>query len=458
MKFNSLAFRLIASSAAIALVLLLAAAFLINDLFYQALERNFDARLRAVMDGLIANVELSADGTPSMIQPLADSRFALPMSGWYWQVKKPGGDETQILTSESLLEKRLAPTPAELSGQNGEGIAQFYMDDSQGKRLRVIQQKFKLFGSPLDYEFFVAGNFDELRDEVDAFRWILYTVLSLLGLGLIAATLAQVVFGLAPLKAMEAKLNAIRSGKAERLEGQYPQEIQPVADELNLLITSNSEVLERARTQVGNLAHALKTPLSVLSNEAAVSPSPLASKVVEQIEVMRNHVSLYLDRARRAARAGALGSVADVEPVVAGLARTLQRIHKDRSIKIETQVVGGIKFRGERQDLEEMVGNLLDNASKWCRTSVVVNVVASANRHGRPFLDIMIDDDGPGIPAEKRANALQRGVRLDESKPGSGLGLNIVQETAAMYGGLLQLEPSRLGGLRAHLSLPSITD
>jgi hypothetical protein len=174
MTRNSLAFRLIASSAAIALVLLLAAAILLNGLFQQALERNFDQRLRAVLDGIIANVEVNAEGMPSLSSPIADTRFSLPQSGWYWQVAKPGGDETQIITSESLLEKRLRPTVADLAMRDAEGIATFYMTDDQNKQLRAIEQKFKLFGSPEDYAFIVAGNFDELRAEVAAFRRILF--------------------------------------------------------------------------------------------------------------------------------------------------------------------------------------------------------------------------------------------------------------------------------------------
>jgi signal transduction histidine kinase len=456
MNSNSLAFRLIASSAAIAIVLLVAAAFLINSLFYQALERNFDSRLRAVLDGLIANVEVADDGAPAMTQPLADARFSLPLSGWYWQVRKPSGDETQVLTSASLLETRLKPNASDLRNRNGEGVAAFYMADSEGKSLRAIEQKFKLFGSEEDYEFIVAGNFDELSAEVAAFRRILYGVLTLLGLGLIAATLAQVIFGLRPLKAMQAGLNAIREGKAEKLEGNFPSEIQPVATELNLLIGSNAEVLERARTQVGNLAHALKTPLSVLTNEAASNPSLLATRVSEQTEIMRTHVNLYLDRARRAARAGTLGAAVEVEPVAAALVRTLLRINKDRNLVIEANVSRMLKFRGERQDLEEMLGNLLDNACKWGKSHVTLTARTSSARNGRPFLELAVDDDGPGIPEERRAAALQRGARLDESMPGSGLGLNIVQETSAMYGGVLQLEQSPLGGLRAALLLPSV--
>ncbi len=458
MTRNSLAFRLIASSAAIAIVLLLASAFILNSLFHQALERNFDARLRAVMDGVIANVELQGDGTPALSSPLADARFSIPMSGWYWQVAKPGGDQTEILTSESMLERRLETAQYDLATRDTDGVASFYMTDNEGKQLRAIEQKFQLFNSKEYYSFVVAGNFDELKAEVSAFRRLLYLMLSLLGLGLLAATLFQVRFGLRPMQDMQQKLNDIRSGKAEYLEGRFPDEMQPVADEMNLVIKTGFEILERARTQVGNLAHALKTPLSVLTNEAASAPSPLANKVLEQTEVMRDHVNLYLDRARRAAQVGSLGAVTEVASVLAGLARTLQRIHQEKKISIRMNVPDAVKFRGERQDFEEMVGNLMENASKWCKTGFEVNVASADLRNGRPFLQVEVSDDGPGIPPDKRELAMLRGKRLDETRPGSGLGLNIVSETAAMYGGIITLDESALGGLRVRLTLPSVSD
>ncbi len=332
------------------------------------------------------------------------------------------------------------------------------MTDNEGKQLRAIEQKFQLFNSKEYYSFVVAGNFDELKAEVSAFRRLLYLMLSLLGLGLLAATLFQVRFGLRPMQDMQQKLNDIRSGKAEYLEGRFPDEMQPVADEMNLVIKTGFEILERARTQVGNLAHALKTPLSVLTNEAASAPSPLANKVLEQTEVMRDHVNLYLDRARRAAQVGSLGAATEVAPVLAGLARTLQRIHQEKKISIRMNVPDAVKFRGERQDFEEMVGNLMENASKWCKTGFEVNVASADPRNGRPFLQVEVSDDGPGIPPDKRELAMLRGKRLDETRPGSGLGLNIVSETAAMYGGIITLDKSALGGLRVRLTLPSVSD
>ncbi|MCB1378468.1 MAG: histidine kinase [Alphaproteobacteria bacterium] len=457
MRARSLSSRLIISSAVVSIVLLAAAALLLAALFQAALERNFDARLRAVLDGLLANVEVGAQGAPVLDSQLADTRFSLPLSGWYWQVSELQAPQPTSIASESLLEQRLTPAPELLAKRNSEGIASFYLADSNGTQLRGIEQVFKLPDSTKDYSFLVAGNFDELKDEIGAFRQVLFVILALLGAGLLLAMFIQVKFGLRPLRDMQASLTSIREGKAERLEGNFPSELEPLAEELNLLIKSNSEIIERARTQVGNLAHALKTPLSVLTNEAAAAKGSLAAKVVEQTQVMRDHVSLYLDRARRAARAQGLGAITEVQPVLDALARTLQRIHQDKGVVVTVKCEEGVRFRGERQDFEEMAGNLLDNACKWSdgRVQVSASLATTAADQGRIWMTLIVDDDGPGLPAERRQEALKRGQRLDETKPGSGLGLSIVKESAAMYNGTVALDDAPLGGLRVCLRLPA---
>ena len=457
MKTNSLAFRLIFSAAGISLILLAATAFLLSQLFQQALERNFDVRLLAVLDSIAANIEPDAGGTPVLTGTMADPRFTLPGSGWYWQVVPPKPD-LKPLFSASLLSKPIVPNATQLKLRDTNKIAAFSMLDRDGKQLRAIEQKVTYFGNPQEYSFLVAGNFDELRDEVRAFRKALFIFLGILGLGLLTATIGQVSYGLRPMKLMQKKLGDIRSGKIEMLEGDFPSEMQPVADEMNLLIQSNFEIIDRARMQVGNLAHALKTPISVLTNEARDTPGSLAEKVKEQIDVMRDQVNLYLDRARRAARAQTIGSATEVESVLQSLGRTLQRINRDKGVEVTVSCTPGLKFRGERQDLEEIVGNLMDNACKWSKSKVEARgtLLTLSGEDSRPWLLIEVDDDGPGLPQQQRATALKRGQRLDESKPGSGLGLNIVSETAAMYGGHVELTDAVLGGLRVKLRLPAL--
>ena len=457
MRTNSLAFRLTVSAAVTAVVLLIAAVIGLSELFDQTVQRNFDARLRAIMDGLQVNIELAADGAPRVQGSIADTRFQLQDSGWYWQVKaaKPGG---KLVASASLLEPPLVLPEAGLGNRDKDGYARFSLVDAAGNQLRGIEQRLKLFGSSEDYSFVVTGNFDELRTEMRAFQRGLYLSLAIIGIGLLAAIFFQVRYGLLPMKVMERKLNDIRAGKVEMLEGDFPSEMQPIADELNLLVQSNFEIIDRARMQVGNLAHALKTPISVLTNEARDHKGPLADKVGEQINVMREQVNLYLDRARRAARAQTVGSATDVDPVLQALARTLQRINRDRGLEVSVEPGPNLKFRGERQDLEEMVGNLMDNACKWSKSRVLVRakLLSQNGDDGRPWMLIEVDDDGPGLPPDKRAIAMKRGQRLDESKPGSGLGLNIVSETAAMYGGAATLDAAEIGGLRARLKLPAL--
>jgi signal transduction histidine kinase len=330
------------------------------------------------------------------------------------------------------------------------------LTDEGGKHIRGLEQRVQLFGES-EFSFLVAGNFDELQAQISAFQRILFLVLTMLVVGQVGAAIFQVRYALGPLKELQARLSDIRGGKAERMEGKYPTEIQPVADELNLLIQANTEVIDRARTQVGNLAHALKTPLSVLANEARLTKGALAHKVDEQTQVMRDQVSLYLDRARRAARAQTLGSVTEVEGVLQGLARTLMRINQDRGLVIEVKCPPGAKFRGEQQDLSEMAGNLLENACKYAAKRIVAECVPlKPEADGRPWLEVQVSDDGPGLPPEKWEEAMKRGRRLDESKPGSGLGLSIVTETAGMYSGKLRLGTAPAGGLLAALKLPAV--
>lgn len=457
MRVNSLAFRLLASSTAIAIVLLVSASLLLSAIFQQALEHNFDLRLKAALDGILANVAMSDDGQVKLQGPVADARFALPLSGWYWQVTGPAGGP-RLLASPSLLDQQLEPVPADAT-RDSDGVASYSTRDSSGNLLRVMDERLKLFNQNAEYEFLVSGNFDELKAEVASFHKTLYFVMGLLGVALLAAIFAQVRFSLRPLQEMQHQLNDIRSGKIELLPEHFPEEIQPVADELNLLVQSNFEIIDRARMQVGNLAHALKTPISVLANESRNSTAPLAVKVREQLDAMRDHVNLYLDRARRAARAQAIGAVTDVEPVLQSLSRTLQRINSERGLVITVEVPAGLRFRGERQDLEEMAGNLMDNACKWAKSKVIVkaaNLPRPAD-DARGWMLISVEDDGPGIPADQRAEALKRGRRLDETKPGSGLGMSIITETAGMYSGNLDLAEASIGGLRANLRLPSLS-
>ena len=272
----------------------------------------------------------------------------------------------------------------------------------------------------------------------------------------------QMRFGLAPLRRIERGLANIRSGAASKLAGRLPAEIEPMQAELNALIQANQDVVDRARTQVGNLAHALKTPLAVITNEAREQKNPFANKVAEQAQIMRDQVSHYLDRARMAANSSGKGRVTLVEPVVEPLVRALERINRDKGVAVTMTIAAGAKFQGEKQDFEEMLGNLLDNACKWSKKRVFLTVTIetplteSGAKSTEKRLIVTVEDDGPGLTAEQRAKIGKRGVRLDEAKPGSGLGLSIVSDLATSYRGAMSLDASAHGGLRVTLDLPGV--
>jgi signal transduction histidine kinase len=301
------------------------------------------------------------------------------------------------------------------------------------------------------YTFLVAGDLSVVDAESAAFNGTLFWSFLLLGLGLVAAVFLQVRVGLLPLGRLKEALARIRDGSAQTLEGDFPAEIAPLATELNSLIEHSNEVVGRARTHVSNLAHFLKTPLSVLASEAEMEKTPLSDQVRRQVETMRRQVDHYLARARAAGSVNVLGNRTPVAPVLSDLARVLTRIHAERAINIEWACPPDLHFRGERQDLEEMAGNLMDNACKWAAGQVEVR----AERDGARFT-LIVADDGPGLSPEDRARVGTRGERLDESVPGSGLGLAIVRDISKLYAGFLALDAARLGGLEARLTLPAI--
>jgi signal transduction histidine kinase len=281
----------------------------------------------------------------------------------------------------------------------------------------------------------------------------MWLALGLLGLGLIAAAVVQVMIGLAPLERLQRELAAVRDGKAQLMSGGYPAEVSPLVGEFNRVLQQNAEIVERARTAAGNLAHALKTPLTVMANAARSEERGLPALVSEQVDIARRQVDYHLRRARSAAATRVPGVRTPIGPVAAGLSRAMHRMHADRSLDIVIEAIPEtLAFRGEEQDLQELLGNVLDNACKWAHRHVVMR---ARREDGR--LRITVDDDGDGIVADRRAEILGRGTRADEHVEGSGLGLAIVDELARLYGGEIHLEDSPLGGLRVQLVLPAVS-
>lgn len=449
----SLSRRLILVGALLSLVILLIAGVTLYTLQRQVAERSFDERLGVYVKEIVADLAAPADNDRAQLGNLGEPRFDLPLSGWYWQVLRVDGERPVIRASRSLVGSQL-PRLEEQGALLTRGARQGYIIGPDDRRLRQFERRIDA-GEEGRYVIAVAAPADELLDDIRDFRNALLLTFVLLFAALIASTFFQVRVGLAPLVRLRQSVGDVRVGEASRIDGQYPPDIAPLAGELNQLIDANREILDRARTHVGNLAHALKTPLSVIVNEADSHPGPLAAKVSEQATVMSDQVQYYLDRARTAAQSAALGAVTDPRPSLEGLMRTFGKIYQAKGADGTLAIATERRFRGEKQDFEEMLGNILDNAFKWTDDRVDISV-AAADSDGRPMLVITVDDNGPGLPPEARAEVLRRGRRLDESKPGSGLGLSIVTDLAKLYGGRFSLHASPLEGLRARLELPAV--
>jgi len=418
---------------------------LLSNLFSDYVLESFDARMTAQLDGLIAAADVAADGSLSLSRALSDPLYQQVYSGRYWQIGAGEPVPDAVLRSRSLWDQELAAGVPPTAG----GVSARLLVGPKGQRLRVLERDVTLPGAEGVFRFAVAADEAEMAQDIRAFRVTLAWSMGVLGLGLVAAVFIQVRYGLGPLRRIGRALADIRNGRARSMGDDYPVEVRPLVTELNALLEHNAEVVERARTHVGNLAHALKTPLSVLANEADAG-SPAAETLRQQTDVMRRQVDRYLARARTAAAGSVLGARTPVQPVVEDLVRTLVRIHAEKALDIQLRGERGHGFRGERQDLEEMLGNVLDNACKWAGKTVRLEAAVADGR-----LRVTVEDDGPGLPPAERARALERGRRLDEAVPGSGLGLAIVQDIAALYGGAVELGDSDLGGLKLTLDLPA---
>jgi signal transduction histidine kinase len=456
MRANSLALRLFLSAAAWTVVILVVTGIVLSTLYRGAVERSFDRRLGVYLRTLVADIAAPDEASDRFPQSLGEPLFELPLSGWYWQVTRLDTNRPEVRSSRSLWDSALPHLQDRGIAADASGARQGYVTGPEEQRMRMVERTIDL-GDEGRFLVGVAGDAAEIDDETRNFDRALLITFTLLAIVLLLITTFQVRFGLAPLTRISDGLARIRSGSAERLEGDFPIEVAPLARETNALIDANREIVTRARTHVGNLAHALKTPISVMMNEATASgQEPLALKVREQTEIMRDQVARHLERARLAARVAVIGTITDVRPVVGALARTMEKIHHSRDIAIELDAIEDARFRGERQDLEEMIGNLVDNACKWAQSRVAVEAFSEKPdvNDERRVVHIVVDDDGPGLSPQEREQVARRGRRLDETKPGSGLGLSIVLELANLYGGGLTLGTAPIGGLRAELVLP----
>ncbi len=452
---RSLTFRVIAFSTMWAILAQVVVFTLITTLYRQASERGFDSLLSAHLFNLIGSVGVSEDGRLTGAPDLGDLRFSEPRSGWYWSVEPASAGVTGGLRSSSMTGAIPSPSITAVPF-NTEFQRSYVAGGLAGEELAVFESEFVLDTGNQIARFRVMGNESELEEEIAAFQRSLLIYLSLFGFGMIAINAIAILYGLQPLRRVRDALAMVREGTAQRLDGRFPAEIEPLANETNALIENNRRIVERSRTQVGNLAHSLKTPLAILLNEGRALGGAKGKLIAEQAASMQQQVEHYLQRARVAAQRDSVVYRTPVKPLVERLARVIGKLNPNTDLSVDLPE-DDIVFAGEREDIEEMLGNLLENAMKWARSKVSISVAPLPGAEGEPdSFEIWIEDDGPGIPEDKARDALKRGRRLDESKPGTGLGLAIVTDLVNEYGGKLRLERGGLGGLKAIVQLRRI--
>ena len=451
MKTGSLRLRLLAGTLAWMLLAIALLGWGLRTLFQDHVTQQLQAQLVMQLDHLSASVDWDPPGKVSVAPMAADPRLAQPLSGMYWQIDQLGSTPHAAVARSRSLWDQVLHLPEAPKSYPTSGYSVLLLHDAQGHELLGVARIVQLpedDAPPL--RLVVAGDKALLAEPLQRFTQMLLMALAMLALGLALAVAVQLQLALRPLKLLRARLAAVRSGAAGQLEGSFPNELQPLVNEFNHVLQENADMVQRARTQAGNLAHAVHTPLSILANAAAQEHSPLAQLVQEQVATARRQVDYHLARARAAAAVRATGLRTPVLPPLKALLRTMQRLHTERDLSFElAPPAQDLAFRGEEQDLYELLGNLIDNAGKSARQRIVVDVQLSNGQ-----LCFTIDDDGPGVPEVEREHMFERGVQLDEQRPGSGLGLDIVRALAETYGGSVQAQTSPLGGARLRLCLP----
>lgn len=438
---GSLSRRMIGIAAAWILILLAGGGFALDRVLTGAITRNFDDQLDYLLTSMIVSAEIGPEGEVVFNRALGDQRFLEPYSGLYWQVSGKG---YEVFPSRSLWDRRLR------TDQRHADMDVHIYDSTElaDQKLRIVERDLKLPGSPVQWRFQVAQSRDVLDAQIQALRRTLVRSFLLLGAGLIAMAALQTWYGLLPLKKVRAAIASLRSGAAARVEGPMPAEVAPLVEELNALVEHNDRQAEEARRHAGNLAHALKTPLTVIMNAAAAGQDDLADSVIREARTMRRQIDHHLARARAVGRRGSAHSRTEVWPSIEAVERAVSRLYPN--VRVDTDGQKQLVAHIERQDLDEMMGNLVENAAKYGGGSVFVTVGAQAG-----FVEILVEDDGTGIPEADRVRIFDRGVRLDSGKPGTGLGLAIVRDVAEIYDGTVSLEESEdLGGLMVRLRLP----
>ena len=450
---RSLTRRLIWLASIWIVLALLATGLTLTDQYEESSLRRLGNVLTNTIDEVVLATDAAPDGAVT-VGEVKDERTLRPLSGKYWAVAVPSGDGLRVVVRSPSLAGENLVIPEELPERLREAQGAAISYNATGplqKRLRVAASMKQIPGRDEPVVFMSGIDRSSIDADTQQFATFTWAALLILGAGLVVAVLLQVQIGLRPLYSLRNEIAEVRKGKAARIARNYPVEIQPLAEQVNRLLDHNQETVERQRTHVGNLAHALKTPLSVMLAEAGTQTGPLPDMVRKQTAIMQAQVDHHLRRARAAARAQALGERTPIAEVLDELAVMLERVFGTRGVEIDWRAPDELAFRGERQDLQEILGNLMENACKWAKRRVRV----SAGSTGLGQMVVVVEDDGPGLPEAQREAALQRGMRMDETTPGSGLGLSIVVELTRAYGGRITLGDSEMGGLKAMLELPA---
>ncbi|MFP5075720.1 ATP-binding protein [Rhizobium sp. YIM 134829] len=460
MRLQSLTARVLLVSTIWAVAALVVIGVVISTLYRQGSERGFQDLLRAQLYNVINSTSVNDKQVLAGSPQLGDLRFSQPQTGWYWIVEPIGEFNTPPLVSTSLGSGKLPIVSVDQVPFDIRYERFYTTRDSFGNEVEVAETEVILDLQGRAARFRLSGNRDVLESDINDFNRNLYVSLAIFGFGGLGMNALTILFGLRPLDQARRSLEKIRAGESERLDGEFPREIQPLASEVNALIESNRRIIERARMQVGNLAHSLKTPLAVLINEARVLEAPHGELVRNQADAMQMQVQSYLNRARIAAQRESVLARTEVEVVLERLVRVMRRLHADKAFVLSI-TPPGLVLAMEQQDVEETVGNLLDNAARYATGQVRLTAelagedVVGRDPGRRHWVIIDVEDDGPGLEPDEIAVAIKRGRRLDESKPGTGLGLSIVREIAGEYHGTLGLTRGALGGLKARLVLPA---
>jgi signal transduction histidine kinase len=442
---GSLSRRMIVIASVWISLLLLGGGLALDRVLANAITRNFDDSLAYVLTAMVASAEIGPAGEVLLNRPLGDQRFLEPNSGLYYQISGKGFEHFR---SRSLWDRSLQVR------QRHEDLELHIYDSAEfpDEPLRILERDVTLPGSPVQWRFQVAQSRQALDEQIDVLRKTVVRSFALLGLGLIVLAALQTYYGLLPLRKVRKAIAKMRSGIATRVDEPMPNELTPMVEELNALIEHNEIQAEEARRHAGNLAHALKTPLTVIMNAATADAPDLPETVCREATTMRRQVDHHLARARAVGRRGHAHSRAEVWPSLEAVERAVDRLYPD--VRIDIAGAKDLTVHVERQDLDELLGNLIENAAKYGGGSVFVTVSGEAG-----YVEFLVEDDGQGIPEAERQRIFDRGARLDTSKPGTGLGLAIVRDVAEIYGGTVSLEESEdLGGLLARLRLPAAAE